>query len=497
MKQSVVSYRGRNLPPADNDTVTPIPRKPWFAVLSMVAATFFSEVVIIPFVPFLVAKLFPGLEKTEFGTRAGFLDGAYYLGVVIGGPIWGKLADVLGRKVAMLWGLFAGVCFAVAFGFSDNYELALGIRLVWGMSGANMSIARTILAEISDHTNRARAFTALGLGILLGRLLGNGIGGLLSEPADKYSFLDIEFFRLYPFSLPVFVASVLNMISMVIGVLYIPETKQKSQNPGSLAERLLSPTKQKTPNHSGICDILKQPKSLALLLSSCFVSLTHAIYNVVFTLWVLNDIHDYGFNFGTSEIGLVRVFAIPTDLLLQLVLWPYSVKKFGLFSCYRICALLWAMAVIVTPCASYVNRSPLAVQWTVLELCVIFNNILASVVLSGGGILSTNFTQKKIRGQFLGIRQSFIGLGRGLGSCFGGIIFAWSLQTDERSGILAQLPFNFYFVWLIQCLFMLVVFTLSFSFAGKELEMNPEERRLSQLVAEDKKKAREAAISLN
>lgn len=461
------------------EPITPINRAPWFAILLMVGASFFSGNVIIPFVPFLVLELFPQLEKTQVGTRTGLLDGAYFMGVVIGGPIWGRLADVVGRRFALLWGVFAATVFSVAFGFCDNYFLALGIRFAWGMSGANMTICRTLLAEISDHTNRARTFSALNLGIIMGRLLGNGLGGLLSEPAQKYSCLNIKFFRDYPFALPVFVASFLNLASLIAGFMYLPETKEKGPNTEVLKALLLSPTTQANQiKRSSICDILWRSKSLALLFSTCFVSLTHAIYTVIFTLWVLNDKNDYGFNFGSTAIGMARVLAVPTDLLLQLLLFPWAVRKFSLFSCYQTCALLWAVAAIVTPFASYANRSHVVVQWVVLELCVIINNILASVTLSGGGILCTNLIEKEIRGQFLGIRQSFIGVGRGLGACFGGIVFSWSLQVDDRRGILSRFPFNFYLTWLIQSLLMFGVLTLScFLGGGQDLERTPEEWR--------------------
>jgi len=476
----------------NDEKVTPIPRKPWIAVFCMVGSSFFSGNVIIPFVPFLVQHLFPDLDKTELGTRTGFLDATYFLGVMLGGPIWGRMADKVGRKYALLWGVFSSISFAISFGFCNNYELALGLRFAWGISGANMSNSRTILAELSDHTNRARMFTALSTGVIIGRLLGNGVGGLLAEPAEKYACLDIEFFRQYPYALPVFVAAVLNLFSLIVGIIYLPETKRKKRpKVGLNAPPLLSTNREVVESkRPGVCDILKQSKSLALLVSSCGISLCHAIYNVIFTLWVLNDTHDYGFNFGTSAIGIARVLAVPTDLLLQLVVFPFAVKKIGIVSCYRSCSFLWAWAVIITPFASYTNRSPVAVQWIVIELCVIVNNIFASVTLSSGGILCTNLIDKEIRGQFIGIRQSFVGLGRGVGSCFGGIIFSWSLQTDDRSGALAELPFNFYFSWLIQCILMLIVFSLSFVF-GKELERNPQEwrdyqRRMTQESEEAK-----------
>lgn len=476
---STLNRASGNEPYQKEQGTTPIPRKCWFAVFFMVASAFFSGNVIIPFVPFLVARLFPGLNKTELGTRTGFLDGAFYVGIMFGGPIWGRLSDIVGRKVALLWGVFSGIGLAVAFGFCDNYILALVIRLVWGMSGANISISRAVLAEASDHTNRARMFTALGLGNILGRLLGNGIGGLLAEPADKYSCLNIEFFRQYPYSLPVFISAVLNLVSLVIGVLYLPETKPRLKIPtgGPLLKSPIQPGHKPGHKQPSFCDVLKRGKSSVLFSSCFFIALCHAIYNVVFPLWVLNKKQDHGFELGSSGIGMTRVLAVPTDLILQLLLFPYAVKMFGIFRCYQFCSLLWAAAVIVTPNASLVNRSPKTVQWVILELCVVMNNILCAVTLSSNGILCTNSTDSQIRGTFMGVRQSFIGLGRGLGASFGGILFSWSLQYRKRTGVVGQFPFDFFFTWFIQAYLMSIVFTLSWFLGGKDLERTPEEWR--------------------
>jgi len=481
MKQPVVSSLDRQSgnqryrPLEDNDEITPLPRAPWFAVLFMVASTFFSANVIIPFVPFLVHRLFPEMEKIELGTRTGFLDAAFFMGLLIGGPLWGKIGDTMGRKYALLWGVFAGIGFALAFGFCDSYALALTIRFFWGVSGGNMGMSRAILAEISDHTNRARSFTALGIGVIIGRLFGNGIGGLLAEPADKYEFFNTVFWRNYPYVLPVFVSAGINLLSLVVGAIFLPETKGRGKSPQVAGAPLMSSSIQDK-EKSNIGGVLKQANARALILGCFLIALAHSIYSVIFPLWVLNDKDDYGFNFGTSAIGMTQVWAVPTDLLLQLLLFPLAVQKLGLICCYKASAVLWALCVIVTPCAWYVSESPIEVQWVVLEISVIMNNILAMVVLASNGILSANLVDIEIRGLFMGIRQSFIGLGRGIGACFGGVLFTWSLQAKERTGILSELPFNFYFGWLVQAILLFGVFGLS-SYANKELERSPQEWR--------------------
>jgi len=101
------------------------------------------------------------------------------------------------------------------FGFiiSYSYAGALVVRFLWGLLSANISVGRAMLSEVTDSSNRSRAFGMIGLGPSVGSLVGGGMGGVLAEPAEKYNMLNTSFFRDYPYALPVFAAGAVNFIS--------------------------------------------------------------------------------------------------------------------------------------------------------------------------------------------------------------------------------------------------------------------------------------------
>jgi len=182
--------------------------------------------VIFPFVPFAVQRLFPKLKRNQLGTRTGFLDGVFFIGLLIGGIIFGWASDKYGRRPILLWGTFACTFFSILFGvvISYSYPGALIVRFLWGLLSANVSVGRAMLAEVTDSSNRSRAFGMIGLGPSVGSLVGGGMGGVLAEPAEKYPILNTPFFRNYPYALPVFAAGAVNFISWILGYFYLPET---------------------------------------------------------------------------------------------------------------------------------------------------------------------------------------------------------------------------------------------------------------------------------
>jgi len=154
------------------------------------------------------------------------------MGLLIGGIVFGWASDKYGRRPILLWGTFACTFFSILFGIVISYSYigALAIRFMWGCLSANVSVGRAMLSEVTDSSNRSRAFGMIGLGPSVGSLIGGGMGGILAEPAGKYSILNISFFRTYPYALPVFAAGAVNFVSFVLGYLYLPETLKSKIN---------------------------------------------------------------------------------------------------------------------------------------------------------------------------------------------------------------------------------------------------------------------------
>ena len=93
---------------------------------------------------------------------------------------WGFISDKYGRRPGLLAGLIGGLACTTLFGFSQTFVWAVAARFSSGLLNGNChinhtngpiltfvtgntGIAKSMLAEITDKTNQARAFSLFGL----------------------------------------------------------------------------------------------------------------------------------------------------------------------------------------------------------------------------------------------------------------------------------------------------------------------------------------------
>lgn len=121
------------------------------------------------------------LDTTETGLAAA----AALAGILIGGAVFGRLTDRLGRKgmyIANLVGLSA-ISVLSAF-VTDSWQL-IALRFALGvMIGADYPIASSLLAEFAPSRYRGRLLGALFAAFGLGAALAAGAGWLLSFTGD-------------------------------------------------------------------------------------------------------------------------------------------------------------------------------------------------------------------------------------------------------------------------------------------------------------------------
>jgi len=241
---------------------------------------------------------------------------------------------------------------------------------------------------------------------------------------------------------------------------------------------LLSETETEMPDISLFNIFISRPVACAVL-PVLLTTMSHASFNVVFPLWVLLPSEKRGFDFSSSDIGLARVLAFPTDLLLELMLYPWFVQKLGLLGCYRLASLLWVITLVATPFAYMTNKNGTEGMWMTIYFVVVMNNAWGCVVLWSGGFMSANSTEVEFRGRVMRVRQLLIGLGGVFGSLFGGMIFSWGVSSDTRSGYLKKFPFNYFCVWVVMAVltFILIIFSACLP---SSIEFTPEEWRQRQ-----------------
>lgn len=117
----------------------------------------------------------PGTTATAVSRHIGFLSGMYTAGVLVGAPLWGMLADRVGRGRVLIFGL-VGYVTSLLVMMIPRFETLWGIYALRAATGffvaAVVPVVSALVAEHTPEFQRARRFAWLGAMSLLGFLFG-------------------------------------------------------------------------------------------------------------------------------------------------------------------------------------------------------------------------------------------------------------------------------------------------------------------------------------
>lgn len=103
------------------------------------------------------------------------------LGLMVGAPIWGILADRGRKRLVMTLGLIIYSIGQFSFGYVGNMYWMVFFRFISGFGvAASVTLFVSHMIEISEPENRAKHLAWLAAGIALGASIGYAIGGFIS-----------------------------------------------------------------------------------------------------------------------------------------------------------------------------------------------------------------------------------------------------------------------------------------------------------------------------
>jgi MFS family permease len=140
--------------------------------------TIVAMTLLLPFLPLYVEEL--GVhDHAAIVQWSGVAYGATFLTAAMFAPLWGRLADLYGRKL-MLIRASAGMAVAMSLiGLSQNVYQLVGLRLLAGLLGGYSSGSTVLVATATPRARTAWALGVLSMGVMAGNLTGPLIGGFL------------------------------------------------------------------------------------------------------------------------------------------------------------------------------------------------------------------------------------------------------------------------------------------------------------------------------
>jgi len=205
---------------------TPLPLKQLFVLFLMTVCDGLGMYQLIPYVGFMILDFHLVDDLSETGFYAGFMASSFAMAQFTSSVLWGKLSDRYGRRPILLIGMAGTIMATLGFAFSTTFAWAIAFRMLAGLLNGNIGVVKTYLAEITDDSNKSRAFSVIGIAGGGGRVLGSLIGGFTARPAmlhpdlvSKDSFLGV-----YAYFLPSIITAVFTTIGWVCGYFFLPET---------------------------------------------------------------------------------------------------------------------------------------------------------------------------------------------------------------------------------------------------------------------------------
>jgi MFS transporter, DHA1 family, multidrug resistance protein len=138
-----------------------------------------------PIIPLMLPQL--GVETAEgIAIWSGIITGSTSFVAAFASPIWGRVADRHGRKLALLRSSFAIALFTALMGLSMNVWQFFGARAVMGLFAGFSSAAIALVASQVPERRLGYALGWLASGQLVGSLVGPVIGGVLADITGSY-----------------------------------------------------------------------------------------------------------------------------------------------------------------------------------------------------------------------------------------------------------------------------------------------------------------------
>jgi DHA1 family tetracycline resistance protein-like MFS transporter len=230
--------------------------------------------VVIPVFPRLVLG-FLGGDTARAAEIYGLFGSVWALMQFLFSPLLGALSDRFGRRPVILVSVFGLGLDYVLMAMAPSLAWLFVGRTISGITSANVGTASAYIADVTEASERAKAFGMIGVAFGLGFVLGPALGGILGGADPR---------------LPFWVAAALTLSNGVYGLFVLPESLPKERRAALELERA---------NPLGALGFLRaHPQLLGLSTVGFLANLAHAALPSTFVLYA-----GYRYGWHEREVG--------------------------------------------------------------------------------------------------------------------------------------------------------------------------------------------------
>ena len=305
---------------------TPLPMKQLFVLCLMRMTEPMSFTVVFPFVNAMLRRNLPAsVPDSQLGYYAGLVESSFAFVQFLTIFFWARLSDRIGRKPVLLIGLFGSFLSVNAFGFAKTFPQMVLARSIAGLMNGNIAILKSVLAEITDETNQARAFSVIPLCFAVGSIVGNGLGGWLVGVGEG------EWWQEHPFWLPCGIASSFNLCAILLGSLFLKETlPDKALSKPKAAQQSEAPqTDEPVEAPPSIPTLLSSPSIRRILGTQFCLNFLNACHAALLPLFCYTAVAHGGLSLSSSDIGTILATNGAFTIFIQLILFPTLERRLG------------------------------------------------------------------------------------------------------------------------------------------------------------------------
>jgi DHA1 family tetracycline resistance protein-like MFS transporter len=344
-----------------------VPRNRLILVFLFVFVDLLGYSLFLPLLPYYAANL----GASAF--LVGLLIASNALAQLIATPVVGRLSDRFGRRPLLIFSICGTLLSFLVLGLVEPLgawlaslspeRLGVGTatlvmlllsRILDGLFGGDVSLARAYITDITDETNRAKGLGMIGAAFGLGFIVGPAIGGSLANwPYATSAFATVGLSR---YGVPALAAALLAALNLLAVLLWLPE----SLPPEERARLARSPRAAFTARCLWQC--ITRPLFGALLRVRLLYMLAFTLFTANFALWAQHSLglSDQTTSYVLTYVGILIVLVQGVAIGRLTTMFSESRLIFSSLALLAVALFAWALVPSLALLVLVITPLPLA-----------------------------------------------------------------------------------------------------------------------------------------